>query len=63
MDKFLTFFPRYKKQTVYGGVAALRIEQEADRFAAKQGLFAIQVGGDGLVKFLNDQEFKPHNFA
>jgi len=26
-------------------------------------LFAIQVGGDGLVKFLNDQEFKPHNFA
>ena len=63
MDKFFTFFPRYKEQTVYGGVAALRIEQEADRFAAKLGLFAIQVGGDGLVKFLNDQEFKPHNFA
>jgi hypothetical protein len=63
MDKFFTFFPRYKEQTVFGGVAALRIEQEADRYAAKQGLFALQVGGDGLVKFLNDEAFKARNFG
>ena len=63
MDKFFTFFPRYKEQTVYGGVAALRIEQESDRFAAKQGLFTLQVGGDGLVKLLNDETFKAHNFG
>ena len=63
MDKFFTFFPRYKKLTVYGGVAALRIEQESDRYAAKQGLFALQVGGDGLVKFLNDEAFKTRNFG
>ena len=63
MDEFLTFFPRYKEQTIYGGVAALRIEQESGRYAAKQGLFALQVGGDGLVKFLNDEAFKARNFG
>ncbi len=63
MDEFLTFFPRYKEKNIYGGVAALRIEQESGHYAAKQGLFALQVGGDGLVKFLNDEAFKPHTFA
>ena len=63
MDDFITFFPRYKEKNIYGGVAALRIEQESGRYAAKQGLFALQVGGDGLVKFLNNETFNPHNFA
>ena len=63
MDEFLTFFPRYKEKNIYGGVAALRIEQESGRYAAKQGLFALQVGGDGLVKFLNDEAFEAHNFG
>ena len=63
MDEFLTFFPRYKEKNIYGGVAALRIEQDSGRYAAKQGLFALQVGGDGLVKFLNDEAFEAHNFG
>ncbi|MCP4353933.1 MAG: DUF3782 domain-containing protein [Desulfobacterales bacterium] len=63
MKDFPKFFRRYKGLNIYGAVAALRIEQASDRFAEKQGLFVIKVGGDGLVKLLNSEGFRPKIFG
>jgi hypothetical protein len=63
MTHFLKFFRRYKGSRIYAGVAALRMEEDADTFAYRQGLFVIRVGGDGLVKILNDPHFQAKDFG
>jgi len=44
-------------------VAALRMEQQSERFAQKQGLFVIKIGGDGMTEMLNPADFKAKNFG
>jgi len=63
MDEFNIFFPHWKGLKTYGAVAALRMEQASERYAAKQGLFVIKVGGEGLVTLLNDDAFMAHDFG
>jgi len=62
LDQFLYFFPRFKDCRIYGAVAAVSIEEEADKFAYRQGLFVLKAGHEGLIKILNDLKFKPKNF-
>ncbi|HIJ83398.1 MAG TPA: DUF3782 domain-containing protein, partial [Magnetococcales bacterium] len=38
LEKFKSFFPRYADCTVYGAVAGIVIDAEADRFAMNKGL-------------------------
>jgi hypothetical protein len=63
LEEFLDFFPKYRDYHIYGAVAAVNIEGEADRFAYRRGLFVLGLVGDGLVRILNDASFKPMDFG
>jgi len=62
MPRFFKFFPNQQRPVLYGGVAGMSIDEDADRFAYKQGLFAIGQSGDSL-RIINDKKFKPRSFA
>lgn len=63
MAEFPEFFHHYRDSKIYGAVAALRMEQKSDRFAQKQGLFVIKVGGEGMTEILNDSDFMAKDFG
>jgi PII-like signaling protein len=44
--------------TVYGAVAGMIVEQDADRFAYKKGLYVLRQKGN-IVEIVNDPSFKP----
>jgi hypothetical protein len=58
IGKFRTFFHEYADRSIVGAVAGIVIEENADRFAYKNGLFVIAQSGEA-VKILNDSKFKP----
>lgn len=62
LREFTTFFPRYKDVKLYGAVAGINIEEDADKFAYRQGLFVLTGSGEGMVRILNDENFKPKDF-
>ena len=63
MAEFPEFFHHHRDSKIYGAVAALRMEQKSDRFAQKQGLFVIKVGGEGMTEILNDSGFRAKDFG
>ena len=63
LDDFLRFFPRYRGMTIYGAVAGLTIDENADRYAYRQGLFVLGMSGDNMVRILNDERFRPTDFG
>ena len=63
MRRFPSFFPRYSGLKIYGGVAGMQIEEGADRFAYRQGLFVLAGSGEGMIRILNDSDFRPMDFG
>jgi hypothetical protein len=63
LAQFLDFFPRYQSYRIYAGVAALNIDEEADRYAYRQGLFVLGLSGEGVVQLKNDIDFQPKDFG
>ena len=63
LREFLMFYPYYKGFRLYGAMVGVRIEQESDMFAYRKGLFVFKVGGKGMLKMLNDADFKPKDFS
>jgi hypothetical protein len=63
LEKFTFFFPRYQGMSIYGGVAGIHIEEDADKFAYRQGLFVLRGSGEGLIGMLNPPDFKPKDFG
>lgn len=63
LDEFSHFFPKYKGRRIWAGVAGLTIEENADRYAYRAGLFVLAMGGDGMVQIRNDEKFQPKDFA
>ncbi len=63
LKTFPKFFPEYRDYRRFGAVAALAIEEEADRYAYRQGLFVLTMGREELVTLLNDDAFRPKDFA
>ncbi|KPA13369.1 hypothetical protein MHK_006424 [Candidatus Magnetomorum sp. HK-1] len=59
---FKMFFPEYKDKTVYGAVAYIHVEENADRFAYKKGLYVLTFGDNDMVIIKNDPQFKPMSF-
>ena len=57
------FFPRYAGMNVYAAVAGLTIDEGADRYAYRRGLFVLGVTGEGVVSIKNDFNFRPANFG
>ncbi len=58
LRRFREFFPRFKEQKLIGAVAGIVIEEEADKYAYRRGLFVIGQTGE-TVNILNDEKFKP----
>jgi hypothetical protein len=58
LQRFDEFFPEYAEKQLYGAVAGIGIESEADVYASRQGLFVLAESGDGVV-ILNDASFQP----
>jgi len=58
LGKFKRFFPEYGDRKVVGAVGGIVIEERADRYAYKKGLFVIAQKGES-VRILNDSSFKP----
>ena len=63
LGQFLAYFPRYRGYRVYGAVAGLRIEEEADKYAYRQGLFVLTATGEGIAQIENDVAFRPRDFG
>ena len=61
LGRFRDFFPEYADWQVHGAVAGIRIEDGADRYAYRQGLFVLAQTGD-TVKILNDANFQPRTW-
>ncbi len=63
LKKFPNFFPEYRGYRLFGAVAALGVDESADRYAYRQGLFVLTLGREGLVTLRNDDAFRPKDFA
>lgn len=63
LEELLLFYPGYKGFKIYGAVIGLRIDEGVDMFAYRRGLFVLKVGGEGMLKLLNDADFKPKDFS
>ena len=61
LDKFRQFFPEYAQKQLYGAVAGIEVEEEADRYAYRQGLFVLAQAGE-TVSILNNPDFQPKNW-
>ncbi|HAT49259.1 MAG: DUF3782 domain-containing protein [Nitrospirae bacterium] len=58
LSEFKDFFLEYADKRVFGAVAGIVIEEDADRFAMNKGLFVIVQSGDTL-RIANEPEFQP----
>ncbi len=58
LSKFHEFFTHFADKKLLGAVAGIVIEEEADKYAYRRGLFVIGQTGE-TVKILNDEKFRP----
>lgn len=58
LTEFRTFFPEYSQKQLYGAVAGIEIEEGADKYAYRQGLFVLAQAGE-TVSILNNSDFQP----
>jgi hypothetical protein len=58
LRQFRAFFPEYADWQVHGAVAGMRIDDGADRYAYRRGLFVLAQIGDS-VTLRNDDRFQP----
>jgi hypothetical protein len=58
LKRFRELFPRFSRHKLIGAVAGIVIDESADKYAYRQGLFVIAQTGE-TVKILNDSKFKP----
>ncbi len=61
LPRFFDFFPDFRRPILYGGVAGMSIDKDADRFAYKNGVFILSQTGDN-IRILNDEKFLPRSF-
>ena len=61
LTQFRQFFPEYAQKQLYGAVAGIEIEDGADRYAYRQGLFVLAQAGEA-VSILNNPDFQPKNW-
>lgn len=62
LRKFTQLLPEYKGKKVYGAVAYLKVNEEADIYAEGEGLFVIRATGDS-ASIINKENFKPKFFS
>ena len=58
LERFREFFPEYADRKVIGAVAGMRVEEGADKYAYRRGLFVLAQSGESVM-ILNDERFQP----
>jgi hypothetical protein len=61
LGEFRRFFPEYSHKQLYGAVAGIDLEEGADKYAYRQGLFVLAQAGEN-VAILNDENFQPRGW-
>jgi hypothetical protein len=61
LTQFRQFFPEYNQKQLYGAVAGIEIEEGADKYAYRQGLFVLAQAGE-TVTILNNSDFQPKSW-
>ena len=61
LTQFRQFFPEYNQKRLYGAVAGIELEEGADKYAYRQGLFVLAQAGE-TVTILNNSDFQPKNW-
>jgi hypothetical protein len=61
LKQFRQFFPEYSQKQLYGAVAGIEIEEGANKYAYRQGLFVLAQAGEA-VSILNNPDFEPKNW-
>jgi hypothetical protein len=61
LNIFRQFFPEYTHKQLYGAVAGIDIEEGADKYAYRQGLFVLAQAGE-TVAILNNDNFQPRSW-
>nr|NCQ84752.1 DUF3782 domain-containing protein [Microcystis aeruginosa W13-18] len=49
LTEFRQFFPEYNQKQLYGAVAGIEIEEGADKYAYRQGLFVLAQRGENVA--------------
>jgi len=62
LERFKEFLPRFEKHRILGAVAGIVIEEDADKYAYRKGLFVITQTG-GSVMILDDEKCKPKEWG
>ncbi len=62
LGKVKTYMPEYTNKKVYGAMAAISFDRDADKEAIKKGLFLIKSSGEGVVEIANSAKFKPKTY-
>ncbi|MBF2056697.1 MAG: DUF3782 domain-containing protein [Cyanobacterium sp. T60_A2020_053] len=58
LQRFKRFFPEYSQKNLYGAVAGIEMEEGADKYAYRQGIFVLGQSGESVAIF-NGDEFQP----
>jgi hypothetical protein len=61
LNIFRQFFPEYTHKQLYGAVAGIDIEEGADKYAYRLGLFVLAQAGE-TVAILNNDDFQPRSW-
>mgnify|MGYP000458341818 CR=1 FL=1 len=62
MQRIREFLPEHANKTIYGAIAAIKYDENSDRYAYRKGLFVIKNSGEGLLKIANSKKFEPVEF-
>jgi len=63
LQPFKRFFKEYQNKKIYGAVAYIHVDEKADRYAYKKGLFVLGFTADNLVTIKNDSKFVPKTWG
>nr|VFK28540.1 MAG: hypothetical protein BECKMB1821G_GA0114241_103811 [Candidatus Kentron sp. MB] len=61
LDKAKTYMPQFANHIIYGAMAWLKADSEAEKMAEKRGLFVIRATGNS-ASILNDKKFAPRSW-
>jgi hypothetical protein len=61
LKPFERFSPRYADVTVYGAVAYVPVEKNADRYAYQKGLFVLTFTAEDMLTILNGETCTSHD--
>ena len=63
LERFFECFPTFSGRKLYGAVAGLSFSEESDKYAYRCGLYVLTLVGENMVAVVNDEKFRPKDWA